>query len=60
MSQTKGGPVLELKKTKGFQERYKDEEDFKHEYTMLEEDDREMLLLENLLEKSESNCEWKS
>ena len=26
---------------------------------MLEELDREMLLLENLLEKSESNCEWK-
>ena len=26
---------------------------------MLEEAGREMLLLENLLEKSESNCEWK-
>ena len=26
---------------------------------MLEEADMEMLLLENLLEKSESNCEWK-
>ena len=26
---------------------------------MLEEADKEMLLLENLLEKSESNCEWK-
>ena len=26
---------------------------------MLEEADREMLLPENLLEKFESNCEWK-
>ena len=39
--------------------RYNEEEDVKHEDTMLEEDDREILLLENLLEKSESNCEWK-
>ena len=35
------------------------EEDVKHKYTVLEEDDREMLLLENLLEKYESNCAWK-
>ena len=35
------------------------EEDVKHKYTVLEEADREMLLLDNLLEKSESNCEWK-
>ena len=34
-------------------------EDVKHKYTMLEDADREMLLLENLLEKYESNCEWK-
>ena len=49
----------ELNKIEGFQERHKDEEDVKHEDTMLEEADREMLLLENLLEKLESNCEWK-
>ena len=35
------------------------EEDAKHKYTVLEKADMEMLLLENLLEKSESNCEWK-
>ena len=35
------------------------EEDAKHEDTMIEEVGRKMLLLENLLEKSESNCEWK-
>ena len=59
MSQTKGGPVLELKKTEGFQERYKDEEDFKHEDIVFGEADREMLLFENLSEKYEFNCEWK-
>ena len=31
----------------------------KHKYTTLPESNKEMLLLENLLEKSESNCEWK-
>ena len=35
------------------------EEDVKHKYIVLEESNMEMLLLENLLEKSESNCEWK-
>ena len=59
MSQTKEGSVLEMKKTEGCQERHKDEEDVKHEDTVLEEAYREMLLLENLLDKSKSNCEWK-
>ena len=49
----------ELNKIEGFQERHKDEEDVKHEDTVLEEADRKMLLLENLLEKPESNYEWK-
>ena len=35
------------------------EEDVKHKYTMLEEDDKEMILLENHLEKSESYYAWK-
>ena len=39
--------------------RHNEVEDVKHEYTVLEEDDGEILFLENLLEKSESNCEWK-
>ena len=39
--------------------RHNEEEDVKHEDTVLEEADREMLLLENLLEKFEPNCEWK-
>ena len=59
MSQTKEGSVLEMKKIEGFQERHKDEEDVKHEYTVLEEADRAMLLLENMLQKYVSNCEWK-
>jgi len=59
VSHTKEGSVLELKKTEGSQERHKDKDDVKHEDTVLEEANREMLLLENLLEKSGSNCEWK-
>ena len=59
MSQTKEGSILELKRIEGFQERHKDEEYFKHEDTFLEEADRDMLLRENLLEKSESKYEWK-
>ena len=35
------------------------EEDVKHKYIVLEESNMEMLLLENLLEKYESNYEWK-
>ena len=35
------------------------EEYVKHKYTVQEEADREMFLLENLLENSESDCEWK-
>ena len=35
MSQNKEGSVLELKKTKGFQERHKYEEDVKHEDIVL-------------------------
>ena len=35
------------------------EEDVKHKYIVLEESNMEMLLLENLLEKYESNCERK-
>ena len=48
-----------LSEVESCQEGHKDEEDVKHEDTVLEEADREMLLLENLLEKFESNCEWK-
>ena len=35
------------------------EEDVKHKYMVFKESGREMLLLENLLEKYVSNCEWK-
>ena len=48
-----------VSEVESFQERHNDEEDVKHEDTMLEETNREMLLLENLLEKFELNCEWK-
>ena len=48
-----------LSEVESFQERHNDEEDVKHEDVVLEEAGREMLLLENLLEKSESNCAWK-
>ena len=48
-----------LIEVESFQARHNDEEDVKHEDTMLVEVDREILLLENLLEKYESNCEWK-
>jgi hypothetical protein len=34
-----------------------DEEDVKHVYVVLEEDNKEILLLENLLKESESNSE---
>ena len=37
--------------------RHNEEEDVKHEDAMLEEAEREILLLENLLKESESNCE---
>ena len=57
MSQTKEGSVLELKKTEGSQERHKDKEDVKHEDTVLEEANRDMLLLKNQLEESELNYE---
>ena len=49
-----------MKKTKGFQERNKYEEYVKHEDTVLEEADWELLLLANLLEKYESNYELKT
>ena len=48
-----------LIEVESFQARHNDEEDVKHEDAVLEEANREILLLENMLQKSESNCEWK-
>ena len=49
------GPVLS--EVESHQSRTNDYEDVKHADTVLKEADKEILLLENLLEKSESNCE---
>ena len=50
---------LELISSKGevCSAKHNEEEDVKYEDTVLEEADREIYLLENLLGKSESNCE---